>query len=111
LFNPGKAEILTGYGERSGRRLVETKTLSANDGCANAWPSATSSPVEEANTMSQDEAATLLRGYGFEVRTDGLGNVVARVYSKRSDGTVGFDWKRVPAGTSADVIRWIYTVC
>lgn len=57
--------------------------------------------------MGQDQAATLLRAYGFDVRTDGLGNVAARVCLKRSDGTVGFEWRTVPSDSSAEVIRWI----
>jgi len=55
--------------------------------------------------MRQDQAATLLRAYGFDVRTDGLGNVAARVCVKRSDGTIGFEWRPVPADSSADVMR------
>ena len=57
--------------------------------------------------MEQDQAATLLRAYGFDVRTDGLGNVAARICLKRSDGTVGFEWRTVPADSSAEVLRWI----
>ena len=62
-------------------------------------------PGEDA--MRQDQAATLLRAYGFDVRTDGLGNVAARVCVKRSDGTVGFEWRAVPSDSSAEVMRWI----
>jgi hypothetical protein len=57
--------------------------------------------------MEQDQAATLLRAYGFDVRTDGLGNVAARICLKRSDGTVGFEWRAVPADSSAEVLHWI----
>ena len=59
------------------------------------------------HAMEQDQAATLLRAYGFDVRTDGLGNVAARICLKRSDGTVGFEWRAVPADSSAEVLRWI----
>lgn len=63
--------------------------------------------VPGGDAMRQDQAATLLRAYGFDVRTDGLGNVAARVCVKRSDGTIGFEWRPVPADSSADVMRWI----
>jgi hypothetical protein len=67
-------------------------------------------PSEGAKGMSKDEAAALLRAYGFDVRTDGLGNVAARVCSKRADGTVDYDWEPVPADSSADVMHWISTL-
>jgi hypothetical protein len=60
--------------------------------------------------MSQDEAAALLRACGFDVRSDGLGNVAAHVLSKRPDGTVGYDWRPVPADSPEDVMRWIATL-
>jgi hypothetical protein len=60
--------------------------------------------------MSQDDAAALLRAYGFDVRTDGLGNVAAYVCSRRPDGTVGYHWEPVPADSSADIMRWIATL-
>lgn len=63
--------------------------------------------VPGGDAMRQDQAATLLRAYGFDVRTDGLGNVAARVCVKRSDGTIGFEWRPVPADSSAEVMRWI----
>ena len=57
--------------------------------------------------MSQGQAATLLRAYGFEVRTEGLGNIAARVCAKRSDGTMGLEWRAAPSDSSAEVMRWI----
>jgi hypothetical protein len=57
--------------------------------------------------MSQDRAAAVLRAHGFDVRTDGLGNVLARVYRTHRDGTSGYKWQLVPIGSAADVMQWI----
>jgi len=56
--------------------------------------------------MGQDRAAALLRAHGFDVRTDGLGNVSARVYSSR-EGTCAYAWEMVPVRSPADLLVWL----
>ena len=55
--------------------------------------------------ISQSAVATL-RAYGYDARSDGLGNVHARVWHSHADRTQTWLWEIVPADRSG-LMKWL----
>ena len=56
--------------------------------------------------MIGQAAVVTLRAYGYEARSDGLGNVQARVWQRRTDGTETAQWLHVPTD-SPGLLAWL----
>jgi hypothetical protein len=56
--------------------------------------------------MTGQLAVATLRAYGYDARSDGLGNVLARVWHRRPDGTQTCLWASVPSDSSA-LVKWL----
>ena len=46
--------------------------------------------------MTGQSAVVTLRAYGYDARSDGLGNVHARVWNRHPDRTASWHWAQVP---------------
>jgi hypothetical protein len=56
--------------------------------------------------MVGQSAAETLRAYGYEARSDGLGNVQARVWARHADDTQTASWVTVPTDGSG-LLSWL----
>jgi hypothetical protein len=51
-------------------------------------------------------AVVTLRAYGYDVRSDGLGNVQARVWERHNDETQTSHWVPVPTECTG-LLKWL----
>jgi len=56
--------------------------------------------------MTGQAAVLTLRAYGYDARSDGLGNVQARVWHRRADRTATWHWVHVPTDPPA-LLGWL----
>ena len=56
--------------------------------------------------MIGQSAVVTLRAYGYDARSDGLGNVQARVWHRHADATQTWLWANVPTD-GPGLLRWL----
>ena len=56
--------------------------------------------------MTGQSAVLTLRAYGYDARSDGLGNVQARVWHQHADRTATWRWVQVPTDPPS-LLGWL----